>query len=101
MAGGNATLSEVISGLLHRQKTDNGKLPPIAVVPIGETNTFAHKWLNMIGAKRSTESEIRLLASSAMAVIKGEVVDADLIKVKLFYRLSYFFFVAYFLLLSR
>lgn len=82
VAGGNATLNEVISGLLHREKSGQ-KIPPIGVIPIGETNTFAHKWLNMLGVKHNTESEIRLLANSAMAIIRGETVEADLLKVSL------------------
>lgn len=84
VAGGNATLNEVISGILHREKAigSTKRIPAIGIVPIGQTNTFAHKWLNMLGVKHNTESEIRLLASSALSIIKGETIDANLMKVR-------------------
>jgi diacylglycerol kinase family enzyme len=84
VAGGNATLNEVISGLLNRELPASGRMPPLAVIPIGQTNTFAQKWYNILGMKHSNEAEIRLLASSAMAIIRGETIDADVIKVDLF-----------------
>lgn len=89
VAGGNATLNEVVSGLLHRESTNGARnrIPPIGIVPIGETNTFATKWYNMLGVKQTNESEIRLLAGSAMSIIKGETIDADLLEVNCRYDL--------------
>lgn len=94
VAGGNATLNEVISGLVNREnaakKNDDSasssgqQIPPIGIVPVGLTNTFAHKWLNMLGlsSNDTTEAEIRLLATSALSIIKGDTIDANLIKVQ-------------------
>lgn len=84
VAGGNSTLNEVISNLLHQDKT--ARIPTIGVVPIGQTNSFAHKWYNMLGVEHTNEAEIRLLASSAMSVIKGDTIDANLMKVGNFFR---------------
>lgn len=100
VAGGNATLNEVISGLVNREnaaantnRNERGssahssglRIPPIGIVPVGLTNTFAHKWLNMLGLSNDTEAEIRLLATSALSIIKGDTIDANLIKVILPY----------------
>lgn len=90
VAGGNATLNEVISGLLHRKDAANFlERVPIGIIPIGESNTFAHKWLNMLGIKRNTETEIRLLANAAMAIIKGDTITADLVKITLKHNSKY------------
>jgi acylglycerol kinase len=73
VAGGNATVNEVISGLVHREDSvEFLKRIPIGVIPIGETNNFARKWLGIFGAKRNDEAEFRLLADSALAIIKGK-----------------------------
>lgn len=90
VAGGNATLNEVISGLVHREDSSEFlKRIPIGIIPIGETNTFAHKWLNAVGFKRASATELRLLADSAMAIIKGETAPADLLKVSLYQNIPY------------
>jgi acylglycerol kinase len=92
VAGGNATVNEVISGLIHRtDSVEFLKRIPIGVIPIGESNTFAHKWLSTlpVGSKRTDESEFRLLADSAMAIVRGETAPADLIKVSLSHSSDY------------
>ncbi|CAF0855269.1 unnamed protein product [Brachionus calyciflorus] len=90
VAGGNATLNEVISGLIHREDSSEFlKRIPIGIIPLGEHNNFAHKWLNSIGFKRASASELRLLADSAMAIIKGDTAPADLLKVSLYQNIPY------------
>ena len=56
---------------------------PIAIIPIGETNSFARKWFMKLGLKKSKENDLRLLADSAMSIVVGESVPADLMKVSL------------------
>ena len=53
------------------------------VIPIGATNTFAKRWFFNPGSFSSKELELRLLADSAMSVIRGISTKADLIHVSL------------------
>jgi len=60
----------------------------IGIIPIGATNTFANKWfankwLMKLGLKKTNETELRLLADSAMSIIYGYTVPADLMKVSI------------------
>lgn len=86
VAGGNATLNEVISGLANRPDArDFLKRVPIGIIPLGETNSFMKKWfanLNGLDKERSdNENELRLFADSAMSIIKGVSRPAHLVKV--------------------
>jgi diacylglycerol kinase family enzyme len=84
VAGGNATLNEVISGLISRPDASEFlRRISIGVIPIGETNKFAEKWLENFGPKRSKEKELRFLADSAMSIITGLTKPIDLLQVTL------------------
>lgn len=56
---------------------------PIGIIPLGATNTFANKWFMKIGLEETNETELRLLADSAMSIIYGKTVPADLMKVSI------------------
>ena len=84
VAGGNATLNEVISGLLHRP--DAGEFlqrVTIGVIPIGQTNSFANKWFDNFTSLSSKEKELRLLADSGLSIVRGLSKPADLVRVTL------------------
>lgn len=84
VAGGNATLNECISGLINRpDSAEFLQRIPIGLIPIGETNTFAQKWFMQLGLKKTNEQEIRMLADSALSIIKGLTMPADLLRVTL------------------
>ena len=88
VAGGNATLNEVISGLANRADAREFlQRIPIGIIPIGETNTFMKKWfanLSDTNTNRSeNENELRLFADSAMSIIKGASRPAHLLKITL------------------
>jgi diacylglycerol kinase family enzyme len=84
VAGGNATLNEVITGLISRSDASEFlRRISIGLIPIGETNRFAEKWLDNFGPKRSKEKELRLLADSAMSIITGLTKPIDLMKITL------------------
>jgi len=80
IAGGNATISEVLTGLLKRADAQPllSKLK-IGVIPLGENNSLAKKIFNpsIIG------DEVRLLANATMAVIKGETKPIDALKIEM------------------
>ena len=54
---------------------------PIGVIPTGATNNFGKKWYMKSGLKNTNENELRLLADSAMTIIKGNLAPIDLMKV--------------------
>ena len=84
VAGGNATLNEVISGLLHR--SDAGEFlqrVTIGVIPIGQTNSFANKWFDNFTSLSAKEKELRLLADSGLSIVRGISKPADLVRVTL------------------
>jgi acylglycerol kinase len=88
VAGGNATLNEVISGLANRPDAKEFlRRIPIGIIPLGESNSFMKKWFENFSeanAKRSSnEKELRLFADSAMAIIKGVSQPAHLVKITL------------------
>ena len=55
---------------------------PIGIIPLGNTNTFSKKWF-MMGSDETDETELRLLADSAMSIIRGKTMPASLMKVTL------------------
>jgi len=56
---------------------------PFGLIPIGETNRFGKKWFMKLFPKLSDEDEIRLLCDSAMSIIRGLTMPADLLKITL------------------
>ncbi|CAG9858565.1 unnamed protein product [Phyllotreta striolata] len=77
IAGGDGTLSEVITGLMRRNDDrDNGV--PIGVLPLGRTNSFAKiqfPW------RKKTE-KVKALAESTMAVIEESIRPLDVMKIE-------------------
>jgi len=54
---------------------------PIGIIPLGATNSFANKWFMKLGLDQTDETNLRLQADSAMSIIKGRTVPADLMKI--------------------
>ncbi|XP_014601075.1 PREDICTED: acylglycerol kinase, mitochondrial [Polistes canadensis] len=80
VAGGDGTLSDVITGLMRRYKNNfhSVKQCPIGVLPLGETNTVSHA-LNSL--RFNNLLEIREMTEATMAVIKGNQKFIDIIEV--------------------
>jgi len=83
VAGGNATMNEVIKGLVDRPDSSEFlKRIPIGVLPIGETNVFARKWLSNDRVAKDRD-ELRLFADAAMSILKGETQPISLLRITL------------------
>lgn len=62
VAGGDGTLMEAVTGLLRRTDNAAAKLP-LGVLPVGKTNTLAHRLFQC-------DDEVRLMGEATMAVVR-------------------------------
>jgi len=63
VAGGDGTLMEAVTGLLRRKDRDTASKIPIGVLPVGKTNTLAHKLF-------SSDDNVKLMGLAAMSVVR-------------------------------
>jgi len=78
IAGGDGTVLEVITGLCRRDDSDSAVHKfPLGIIPIGRSNTVAKRlfW-------GDHQQEARLLAETAMAVIRGNTRHLDVMSIK-------------------
>ncbi|KAL0267064.1 UNVERIFIED_CONTAM: hypothetical protein PYX00_009432 [Menopon gallinae] len=77
VAGGDGTVSEIITGLLRRIEDQSGALKklPMGVLPLGRSNSIS---LALLGNRE----EVRALADATMAIIDGSLKTADVIKIE-------------------
>merc|ERR1719510_632025 len=62
VAGGDGTVMEAVTGLLRRTDGAAAQLP-LGVLPVGKTNTLAHRLFHC-------EDEVRLMGEATMAVVR-------------------------------
>ncbi|RZF33769.1 hypothetical protein LSTR_LSTR008028 [Laodelphax striatellus] len=78
VAGGDGTLSEVVTGLMRRCDADKVRPTiPIGVLPLGRTNSFAHAWY-----KCPKHVSVHELAKAALTVVKGEMRSVKAMKIQ-------------------
>lgn len=78
VAGGDGTLSEVVTGLLRRGA---GASCPVAVLPVGRTNSVAGRLF--FTEELNRYSRVEQLTRAAMSVIRGNIQKKDVIKVEI------------------
>ncbi|XP_044253994.1 acylglycerol kinase, mitochondrial [Tribolium madens] len=78
VAGGDGTVSEVITGLLRRTQENTEGLIPIGVLPLGKTNSVARVLFPCGGYLE----KVRSLADATMAVVEEVVQPIDVLKVE-------------------
>lgn len=80
VAGGDGTLSDVITGLMRKYEYDlhSVKQCPIGILPLGNTNTVASKFYG--GYKNLTD--IQCMIDATMAIIKNNLKLIDTIEIK-------------------
>ncbi|KAL5011741.1 hypothetical protein ScPMuIL_010292 [Solemya velum] len=76
VAGGDGTLLEAVTGIMRKENKKFRQTVPVGVIPIGITNRFAQF---VFGTDLDT---VRIIAESAMAVIRGVTKKVDVLKVK-------------------
>lgn len=79
VAGGDGTVSEAITGLLRRTG-GAAATTAIGVLPCGRTNTLAQQLFGYSNA--DSVSEVKGMATAAMAIVRGKLTDTDVIKVE-------------------
>ncbi|KAB0796513.1 hypothetical protein PPYR_10574 [Photinus pyralis] len=77
VAGGDGTLSEVVTGLMRKSETNKVDLP-IGVLPLGRTNTIG----NRLFPGGDHLQNIRSLADASLAVIKAHMKPIDVMKIE-------------------
>ncbi|XP_055378965.1 acylglycerol kinase, mitochondrial, partial [Condylostylus longicornis] len=77
VAGGDGTISETITGLLRR---NDKQLCPVGVLPLGRTNEVVSKLF--YANQNNYVEEIKLLADTAIAIIRGKTNKRDVIKIQ-------------------
>ncbi|XP_062552255.1 acylglycerol kinase, mitochondrial [Armigeres subalbatus] len=78
VAGGDGTVSEVVSGLKRR---GDGAECPIGVLPVGRTNGLATA-LFRTSDETTTLEDVRAMANAAYAVVAGKKEKIDLMKIE-------------------
>ncbi|XP_077984431.1 acylglycerol kinase, mitochondrial-like [Glandiceps talaboti] len=76
VAGGDGTLSEVVTGLLRRDDQEKVCRWPIGIIPIGNTNTLARVLY------ANSESDVRWMGSAALSVIQGWIKPMHVMKIE-------------------
>lgn len=79
VAGGDGTLSEVVTGLLRRTGTNQSC--PVGVLPVGRTNSVAERLFPGEGGGRVRQVE--QLTSAAMSIIRGQLAKKDVLKIEI------------------
>ncbi|XP_050543355.1 acylglycerol kinase, mitochondrial isoform X2 [Daktulosphaira vitifoliae] len=79
VAGGDGTLSEVVTGLLRRLKGDTSLTVhlPIGILPLGRTNTIAKQLLHP-----DDENYIHFLANATITIIQEATTPYPVIKIE-------------------
>lgn len=81
VAGGDGTLSDVVTGLMRRyQKTTSfNKRTPVGILPLGQNNRVA----NSLFYGYEELFQVRQLAEATMAVVRGRTKPVDVVEVEL------------------
>jgi len=75
VAGGDGTLLEAVTGFLRKEDKTFSENIPVGVIPLGETNRFSKLLFG------EDLDQVRLIAESAIAVVRAFTKKVDVIKV--------------------
>lgn len=80
VAGGDGSLSEVVTGVMRRCNADIGivKQCPIGILPLGQTNNVANSLFNGY----SDLPHIRAMAEATMAVVRDTTKLVDTVQIE-------------------
>ncbi|XP_046575118.1 acylglycerol kinase, mitochondrial-like [Haliotis rubra] len=85
IAGGDGTLLEAVTGLMRKEDKNLRNNIPIGIIPLGKTNRFAKLLFG------NDLNQVRLIAESAMAIIKGDTSQFDVMKIEVGEYVEYYF----------
>ncbi|CAH1776438.1 unnamed protein product [Owenia fusiformis] len=76
VAGGDGTVSEIVTGLLRRENQDIVKKVPIGIIPIGKSNSLAKLIFT------DNQDKVKWLCETALAIIKGVTKPVDVLRIE-------------------
>lgn len=79
VAGGDGTLSEVVTGLLRRTDENTSGLVPLGVLPLGQNNSFASNLFP--GGSRIAKA--KSLVDATMAIVEERTKAVDVMRVEI------------------
>ncbi|XP_050298150.1 acylglycerol kinase, mitochondrial [Anthonomus grandis grandis] len=79
VAGGDGTLSDVVTGLLRRTNKNASSLVPVGVLPLGKNNTVSQT----LFPGSSKLEKVKSLADATMAVIEEVTKPIDVMKIEI------------------
>lgn len=79
IAGGDGTISQIITGLLRPNRVNNNC--PIGIIPVGRNNSIGVGILN--ASFKNRETEARSLADASLCIVKGNIKKQDVIKIEI------------------
>lgn len=81
VAGGDGTVSDVVTGVMRRYKDNISAVKniPIGILPLGNTNSVASSLFHGYEDLK----EVRELADATMAIVRGKTTLVDVMKVEL------------------
>lgn len=83
VAGGDGTISEVITALMRKAELNGEECPQIGVLPLGLFNQSSLMLINGKPSINNNVENVRSMADAALAIVKGNIVKKDVIKVEL------------------
>lgn len=79
VAGGDGTLSEVVTGLIRRTGENNSKLIPIGVLPLGKSNTVG----SALFPGGAHLGNVKSMAEASMAIVREATKPMDVMKIEI------------------
>lgn len=83
VAGGDGTVSEVITALMRNAEISGEKPPAIGVLPLGLFNQSSLMLINGMTSIQNKVENVRSMADAALAIVKGNTAKKDVMKVEL------------------
>lgn len=80
VAGGDGTLSDVVTGLMRKYQTNVGNVKkcPIGILPLGQTNRMASSLFHGYDEL----ADVHAMADAVMAVVRGDTKTVDVVEVQ-------------------
>ena len=75
VAGGDGTMSDAVTGLLLRQDSETAARVPMGVLPVGRTNSLAHRLFRC-------DDDVRLMGEATMSVVRQLKRPCDVMEVE-------------------
>ncbi|XP_030759987.1 acylglycerol kinase, mitochondrial [Sitophilus oryzae] len=79
VAGGDGTLSEVITGLLRRTNENVNNLVPLGILPLGRNNSLSQS----LFPNKTKLNRVKSLADATMAIIEEHTKPVDVLRIEI------------------